>query len=153
MSTNDLWKKQVSAETREDVRREVANLQAKVDYLKNPRHAPPSAHGASRSLVKGNKRVAKEFGSKPLPRPERCVLFNSTLKATCCGLTTDFLHDVLFNYICVLTRLYSLPRKDQSVIFVASPPVLTFTEYTVGNVYEVRMSVVCCFIFMIHSPS
>ena len=91
MSTNDLWKKQVSAEAREDVRREVANLQAKVDYLKNPRHAPPSAHGASRSLVKGNKRVAKEFGAKPPPEPERFALLNSNLKATCYGLTTNFL--------------------------------------------------------------
>ena len=91
MSTNDLWKKQVSAEAREDVRREVANLQAKVDYLKNPRHAPPSAHGASSSLVKGNKRVAKEFGAKPPPEPERFALLNSNLKATCYGLTTNFL--------------------------------------------------------------
>ena len=80
MSTSDLWKKQVSAETREDVRKEVANLQAKVDYLKNPRHAPPSAHGASRSLVKGHKRVAKEFGAKPPAEPERYVFFDSAVK-------------------------------------------------------------------------
>ena len=74
MSTNDLWKDQISAETREDVRKEVANMQKRVDFMKNPRHAPPSAHTGSRSLVKGQRKVAKEFGAKPPPEPDRHVL-------------------------------------------------------------------------------
>ncbi len=34
--------------------------------------------------------------------------------------------------------LFYLCRKEPSVIFIPSPPVITFSEYTVGNVYEVR---------------
>ena len=87
MSTNDLWKKQISAETREEVRREVANMQARVDFLKNPRHAPPSAHGGSRSLVKGHKRAAKEFGAKAPPEPEKYDNFLFTELLNYCHVT------------------------------------------------------------------
>ena len=40
-------------------------LQGRVDYLKNPRHVPPTAQGGARSLIKSQKRKAKEVDVKP----------------------------------------------------------------------------------------
>ncbi len=53
------------------MRKELGNLQAKVDYLKNPRHIPPSSHGGAGTLIKSNKKEPKQFGAKPPPEPER----------------------------------------------------------------------------------
>ena len=70
-STKGLWKEQINAEARESMRKELGNMQAKVDYLKNPRHVPPSSHGGAGTLIKGNKKEPKQFGAKPPPEPER----------------------------------------------------------------------------------
>ncbi|KAK2147788.1 hypothetical protein LSH36_535g01010 [Paralvinella palmiformis] len=66
----DLWKLQINAEEREYNRRDLANLQAKVEYLKNPRHIPPSAVGAPKVLNKPCKKKAKEIGIKIVPDKE-----------------------------------------------------------------------------------
>ena len=55
---------------REVNRNDLANLQSRVDYLKNPRHVPPSAQG-NRTLVKTSKKKPKEIGIKTKPENER----------------------------------------------------------------------------------
>ena len=51
-------------EERESDRKNLANLQAKVDYLKNPRYIATSA-GETRTLLKPKRKAAKQVGIKP----------------------------------------------------------------------------------------
>ena len=60
----------MNSENREINRKDLENLQARVDYLKNPRHVPPSAPGIGKSLIKSNKKKPKEIGVKPKPDKE-----------------------------------------------------------------------------------
>ena len=59
----------MNPDLREVNRVDLSNLQAKVDYLKNPRYIPPSASGA-RTLIKPQKKQPKEVGIKTKPEKE-----------------------------------------------------------------------------------
>ena len=64
------WAQQANPEEREANRAALSNLQAKVDYLKNPRHVPPT-RGAEHTLIKPKRRPPKEIGIKPKLEKER----------------------------------------------------------------------------------
>ena len=55
----------MSEEQRERDRQDLANLQSKVNYRRNPRYVPPSAPPGGRTLIKGYNPVSKEIGVKP----------------------------------------------------------------------------------------
>lgn len=61
----------MSEEQREQDRHDLATLQAKVNYKRNPRYVPPSAPAGGRSLVKGYNPVPKEIGLKPASADQR----------------------------------------------------------------------------------
>ena len=72
LANRETWKEQMRPDEREVERTDLANLQSRVDYLKNPRHVPPSAKGGNcRTLVKSSKKKPKEFGNKSKPDVER----------------------------------------------------------------------------------
>ncbi|XP_041367117.1 deleted in lung and esophageal cancer protein 1-like [Gigantopelta aegis] len=98
ISKHDEWKKQMHEEQREMDRKDLANLQAKVHYLRNPRCVPKTTSTETHTLIKTHKRKPKEIGindKRPEPRP-----------------------------------------KEPVPIFQPSPPVIIFTNYAVGEVYE-----------------
>jgi hypothetical protein len=98
---NKYWQKHMKEEQREVDRTDLANLEGRSNFLRNPRTIPPSAAGGGRSLIKSYKKIPKELGFKPKPE-----------KPT---------------------------KKDPSVVFLASPPVITFDEYDVGRVYQMTL--------------
>ena len=53
------------AEKREVDRKDLANLQARVNYKRNPRFVPPSASSGGKSLIKKHSAVPKEVGIQP----------------------------------------------------------------------------------------
>ena len=55
----------MSEEQREQDRQDLANLQSKVNYKRNPRYVPPSASPGGRTLIKGYNPPSKEIGIKP----------------------------------------------------------------------------------------
>lgn len=56
------WKLHLNEEQREIDRTDLANLQAKVNFRRNPRHVPPSAPPGGRTLIKDGKSKPKEIG-------------------------------------------------------------------------------------------
>ena len=64
---SQVWKDQLNPEEREVNRTDLANLQARVDYLKNPRHEAPSTTPLAKTLIKAHKKPPKEVGIKPAP--------------------------------------------------------------------------------------
>ncbi|XP_013414779.1 deleted in lung and esophageal cancer protein 1 [Lingula anatina] len=62
------WKAQLDPLQREVDRADLALLQARADYLKNPRFVPPSAPGGGRTLIKPKKKKPKS--QRPWPRSE-----------------------------------------------------------------------------------
>ncbi|KAK6165505.1 hypothetical protein SNE40_022422 [Patella caerulea] len=95
----DNWKLNMSTEQREKDRQDLANMNAKINFLRNPRHIPPSAPPGCRTLIKQFKKKPKE--------------------------------------ICIQEKIEDLKPVSPSLIFMASPPVVSFTEYKVGQVYEI----------------
>ncbi|XP_012940303.1 deleted in lung and esophageal cancer protein 1 [Aplysia californica] len=71
------WKEFTSEDQREADRRVLDMLQAKVNFLRNPRHVPPSAAPGGRSLIKASKRTPKEIGiqKEADPLPTDCAVF------------------------------------------------------------------------------
>lgn len=61
------WKMHMNESLREVDRKDLANLNAMVNYQRNPRHIPPSAPPGGRTLVKSNKPKPKEFGIQSKP--------------------------------------------------------------------------------------
>ncbi|XP_064614552.1 LOW QUALITY PROTEIN: deleted in lung and esophageal cancer protein 1-like [Liolophura sinensis] len=98
---NKLWQNHLPTEQREVDKRDMANLESKVNFMCNPRHIPPSAPPGGRSLIQHSKKKPKEIGIKS--KPEKPV------------------------------------HKEPSVVFLASPPVVTFSQYAVGQVYEMTL--------------
>ena len=70
---SSVWKKQLDPFTREMNRADVANLQSRSNFLRNPRFVPPSAPGGSKTLVKSKRRLPKETGIKAVPEKPRYV--------------------------------------------------------------------------------
>ncbi|KAL5006767.1 hypothetical protein ScPMuIL_015573 [Solemya velum] len=98
---SDAWKMHMNSEQREVDRKDLAILQSKVNFLRNPRHVPPSTTPGGKSLIKASKIKPKEIGIQSkieLPKP-----------------------------------------KEASTVFIASPPVVKFTEYKIGQVYEITL--------------
>ncbi|XP_061179869.1 deleted in lung and esophageal cancer protein 1-like isoform X2 [Saccostrea echinata] len=95
------WKLHLSEEKREMDRNDLANLQAKINFQRNPRHVPPSAPPGGRTLIKDNKPKPKEIG---IQRRETCSVV-----------------------------------PEPSVVFLVSPPIVRFTDYKVGQVYEITL--------------
>uniref|UniRef100_A0A8W8MX88 Deleted in lung and esophageal cancer protein 1 n=1 Tax=Magallana gigas TaxID=29159 RepID=A0A8W8MX88_MAGGI len=95
------WKLHLNEEQREIDRTDLANLQAKVNFRRNPRHVPPSAPPGGRTLIKDGKSKPKEIG---IQRKETISV---------------------------------LP--EPSVVFLVSPPIVRFTDYKVGQVYEITL--------------
>lgn len=56
------WKLHLNEEQREIDRTDLANLQAKVNFRRNPRHVPPSAPPGGKTLIKDSKSKPKEIG-------------------------------------------------------------------------------------------
>ncbi|XP_072029825.1 LOW QUALITY PROTEIN: deleted in lung and esophageal cancer protein 1-like [Amphiura filiformis] len=96
------WKEMTSPQTRERNRTDMAIVHKKSDFLRNPRHRPPSSTGGGKSLVKPNTVVHKLGGAK------------STV---------------------VDTQVVQKP----SVVFIATPSTIVFSEYQVGKVYEMTL--------------
>ena len=70
--SSDAWKQQLNEDQREQERISLNNLQAKVNYSRNPRFIPPSAPGAgSRSLIKGDKLTPKQIGIQAKQEKEK----------------------------------------------------------------------------------
>jgi hypothetical protein len=62
-----LWKRQVSSDVRTRQRSDLAQIQGKVDYLKNVTYISPQSEcnwSARRTLVKPLKKIPKEVGMK-----------------------------------------------------------------------------------------
>ncbi|XP_071961985.1 deleted in lung and esophageal cancer protein 1-like [Antedon mediterranea] len=95
------WKDHMSAEKRERDRKDLAIVHKKSDFLRNPRHRPPSEAKGGKLLIKPNKVVHKLGGAKPE------VLLTS--------------------------------EKEPSVIFLATPSKVVFTDYKVRQVYEMTL--------------
>ncbi|XP_074658571.1 deleted in lung and esophageal cancer protein 1-like isoform X2 [Tubulanus polymorphus] len=95
---NNLWQEHTSEFQREQNRIDLANLEARTNFLKNPRHQVSRAEiGETRSLLKPRNKPPKEIGIKP-----------KTTKTV-----------------------------DKKIpIFLASPPIIRFNEYKVGQAYE-----------------
>ncbi|CAG2230526.1 unnamed protein product [Mytilus edulis] len=95
------WKIYMSEEQREQDRQDLATLQSKVNYKRNPRFVPPSATPGGRTLIKGYNPVSKQVGIKPDLGDEK--------------------------------------KKEPSLIFLLSPPIVKFTNYKSGQVYELTL--------------
>ncbi|ESO99860.1 hypothetical protein LOTGIDRAFT_238689 [Lottia gigantea] len=95
------WKLQLNTEQRDQDRQDLAMMNAKVNYLRNPRYIPPSAPPGCRLLTKQFKKKPKE--------------------------------------ICIQEKIEDLKPSSPSVIFIASPPVVSFKQYKVGPVYEIQL--------------
>ncbi|XP_033743778.1 deleted in lung and esophageal cancer protein 1-like isoform X2 [Pecten maximus] len=95
------WKIHMNEAQREVDRKDLANLQARVNYVRNPRYVPPSALPGGRSLIMPGRPKPKEIGIQSKP-------------------------DV------------SKP-KEPSVVFLVSPPIVKFSDYKVGQVYELTL--------------
>nr|XP_022304299.1 deleted in lung and esophageal cancer protein 1-like isoform X2 [Crassostrea virginica] len=95
------WKPHLSEEQREIDRTDLANLQAKVNFRRNPRYVPPSAPPGGRTLIKDSKQKPKEIG---IQRKDT------------------------FSVV-----------PEPSVVFLVSPPIVRFTDYKVGQVYEITL--------------
>lgn len=95
------WKRYMSEEQREQDRQDLANLQSKVNYKRNPRYVAPSASPGGRTLIKGYNPSSKEIGIKPDLGDEK--------------------------------------KKEPSLIFLVSPPIVKFTNYKSGQVYELTL--------------
>ncbi|RUS82779.1 hypothetical protein EGW08_009443 [Elysia chlorotica] len=59
----------MSEDQREENRKDLEMVQAKINFLRNPRHVPPSAPLGSRSLVQASKKKPKEIGIRQDPEP------------------------------------------------------------------------------------
>ncbi|KAK3588190.1 hypothetical protein CHS0354_012251 [Potamilus streckersoni] len=68
---HEAWKEQLSSEERELDRAQLALLDARVNYLRNPRFIPPSAPPGGRSLIKPYKPQPKEIGIQTKPELTR----------------------------------------------------------------------------------
>ncbi|XP_056008414.1 deleted in lung and esophageal cancer protein 1-like isoform X2 [Ostrea edulis] len=95
------WKVHLSEEQREIDRTDLANLQAKVNFRRNPRHVAPSVPPGGRTLIKDHKQKPKEIGIQQ-KEPSSVV-------------------------------------AEPSVVFLVSPPIVRFTDYKVGQVYEITL--------------
>ncbi|XP_021361346.1 deleted in lung and esophageal cancer protein 1-like isoform X1 [Mizuhopecten yessoensis] len=95
------WKIHMSEAQREVDRKDLANLQARVNYMRNPRFVPPSAPPGGKSLVMPSRPKPKEFGIQSKPDTGR--------------------------------------PKEPSVVFLVSPPIVKFSDYKVGQVYELTL--------------
>ncbi|XP_071102579.1 deleted in lung and esophageal cancer protein 1-like [Haliotis cracherodii] len=75
----DAWKQHMTEEQREMERHDLANLQAKTNYLRNQRFLSGSAPPGIRTLIKSHKKKAKEIGVEPKPEdsipPEPTPIF------------------------------------------------------------------------------
>ncbi|XP_072179053.1 deleted in lung and esophageal cancer protein 1-like [Diadema setosum] len=95
------WREMTSPQTREQNRKDMAMVFSKSNFLRNPRHRPPSALGGGRTLVKPNT-VTHELGGA-----------KSTVVDTA--------------------------KKEHSVVFVPMPETVVFSDYKVGQVYEMTL--------------
>ena len=83
--------------TREQNRKDMAMLYNKSNFLRNPRHRPPSAQGGGRSLVKPNTITHQLGGAK------------STVIDT--GLVFDN-HLIFSTHLIVILSIYHLPIPE-----------------------------------------
>ncbi|XP_069130810.1 deleted in lung and esophageal cancer protein 1-like isoform X4 [Argopecten irradians] len=95
------WKIHMSEAQREVDRKDLANLQARVNYVRNPRFVPPSALPGGRSLIMPGRPKPKEIGIQAKPDTSK--------------------------------------PKELSVVFLVSPPIVKFSDYKVGQVYELTL--------------
>ncbi|XP_060064823.1 deleted in lung and esophageal cancer protein 1-like [Ylistrum balloti] len=95
------WKIHMSEAQREVDRKDLANLQARVNYVRNPRFVPPSAPPGGKSLIKPCRPKPKEIGIQSKPDMGK--------------------------------------QKEPSVVFLVSPPTVQFSDYKVGQVYELTL--------------
>lgn len=61
----------MSEAQREVDRKDLANLQARVNYLRNPRYVPPSAPPGGKSLIKPCRPKPKEVGIQSKVEPAK----------------------------------------------------------------------------------
>ncbi|XP_022081791.1 deleted in lung and esophageal cancer protein 1-like [Acanthaster planci] len=95
------WQGMASPQTRERHRTDLAMVHSKADFLRNPRHRPPSTLAGGKTLVKPNTVVHKLGGAK--------------------------------------SKVADTVQKEPSVVFLANPSTVVFTEYQVGRVYELPL--------------
>lgn len=72
------WKEYMSEDQREENRKDLEMLQAKINFLRNPRHIPPSASCGGRSLLKASKKKPKEIGIQQVSElctPSESIVF------------------------------------------------------------------------------
>nr|XP_006817129.1 PREDICTED: LOW QUALITY PROTEIN: deleted in lung and esophageal cancer protein 1-like [Saccoglossus kowalevskii] len=98
----DNWKEHMHPAKREIDRTDLALLHHRSDFLRNPRHRPPSAPEGSKTLIKPNTIKHKLGGAK--------AQVIETAKV-----------------------------KEPSVVFLASPETVVFSNYQVGHVYEMTL--------------
>ena len=65
----EAWKTYMRTEKRQTDRGDLALVEAKVNYLRNPRYLPPSVTG-NKAIIKPSKRKPKEINIQPKPEAE-----------------------------------------------------------------------------------
>ncbi|XP_041478167.1 deleted in lung and esophageal cancer protein 1-like [Lytechinus variegatus] len=95
------WREMTSPQTRERNRKDMAMVFNKSNFLRNPRHRPPSSLGGGRTLVNPNTVTHKLGGAK--------------------------------------STVIDVGKKEPSVVFVPSPSTIVFSNYKVGQVYEMTL--------------
>ncbi|XP_030846689.1 deleted in lung and esophageal cancer protein 1 isoform X1 [Strongylocentrotus purpuratus] len=95
------WREMTSPQTRERNRKDMAMVFSKSNFLRNPRHRPPSSQGGGRTLVNPNTITHKLGGAK--------------------------------------STVIDTGKKEPSVVFVPSPSTIVFSNYKVGQVYEMTL--------------